>query len=464
LALRQIDPTEDHVALISEWDTFFGRMQAMTLASQVYSLRHRVTSGDFIATFRTNGSCWPSNVSNFVYLRGLDGERSGDRPVESAAAGQAGSRSRQGLPLEQLRVRAGEANQAAGPAQFDYISRLGDRLQQLNRQLRREYRGELAAIGIVGSDVYDTLLILQALRPKFPNVVFFSTDLDARLWHPRELEWSRNLLVVSSYGLELSAGLQGGIAPFRDSSQTAQFAAALCAIGDTNMTGLRMAPRRFEIGAKGPVDLSVTSSALHPPTASQQNRDSLTRYHGLGFGMICAGLAGIGLIVWGPLRRLTVERQQYLAECLWLKKEDLGGSSGAAALLRELQEDDDPMSQWLHAEFRLWPGATGRKLDDRHADDKDAVDFIEFLNERLRHETFVPRAIARGSVLPGGVSEDYDDGVGTSNARAPFLLRRPLRRLEANRRLLDAFLERISKSALSKNHSAPAFDSVELSR
>ena len=37
---------------------------------------------------------------------------------------------------------------------------------------------------MLGSDVYDKLLILQALRPAFPRAVFFTTDLNARLAYP----------------------------------------------------------------------------------------------------------------------------------------------------------------------------------------------------------------------------------------------------------------------------------------
>ena len=100
-----------------------------------------------------------------------------------------------------------DANKAEGQAQFDYLSRLGEQLATLEEQLSA--KGEhIKAIGVVGSDVYDTLLILQALRHRFPNVLFFTTGLDARFWHPRELSWSRNLIVTSGYGLMLHPALR----------------------------------------------------------------------------------------------------------------------------------------------------------------------------------------------------------------------------------------------------------------
>lgn len=128
-----------------------------------------------------------------------------------------------------------------------------------------ERTNDLKAIGILGSDVYDKLLLLQSLRNQFPDVIFFTTELDARLFHPRELAWSRNLLVASSYGLQLSDDLQGKIPPFRDSSQSALFVACLRAMGHQPMASHSvLEPRIFEIGRREPVDLSVQSSRFHP--------------------------------------------------------------------------------------------------------------------------------------------------------------------------------------------------------
>ena len=62
------------------------------------------------------------------------------------------------------------------------------------------------AVGILGSDVYDKLLVLQALRPTFPNALFFTTDADTRFLHPAEFEWARGLVMLSGYGLETRSG------------------------------------------------------------------------------------------------------------------------------------------------------------------------------------------------------------------------------------------------------------------
>ncbi len=58
------------------------------------------------------------------------------------------------------------------------------------------------AIGILGSDVYDKLLILRALRPRFPDVVFFTNNLDAQSRSRR----SGRQRTTSSWSLLLACG------------------------------------------------------------------------------------------------------------------------------------------------------------------------------------------------------------------------------------------------------------------
>jgi len=128
-------------------------------------------------------------------------------------------------------------------------------------------RPGIRAIGILGSDVYDKLLALQALRPRFPDAIFFTTDLDARLWHPNQLKWTRNMIVASSFGLELKDALQQDIPPFRDSYQTAQYLGGLSALGIVSPKIFRtISPRLFEIGRDGAIDLSDSSAVNSTPS------------------------------------------------------------------------------------------------------------------------------------------------------------------------------------------------------
>ena len=91
-----------------------------------------------------------------------------------------------------------------GQGQQDYLRRLADHLRKIDDNLRQDRNnGRIRAIGILGSDVFDKLLVLRALEPKFPEALFFTTDFDATLTMPSELDFTRNLIISSSFGSEL---------------------------------------------------------------------------------------------------------------------------------------------------------------------------------------------------------------------------------------------------------------------
>ena len=125
-----------------------------------------------------------------------------------------------------------------GTSQFDYAQRLADRIERDMAEVANaaadsedNNRNPVAAIGILGSDAYDALLILQAMRERFPGAVFFTTDLDTRLVYAEEYRWTRNLVTASHYGLELYGMLQRDVPPFRSSYQTSGYFATLQALG-----------------------------------------------------------------------------------------------------------------------------------------------------------------------------------------------------------------------------------------
>ncbi len=123
-----------------------------------------------------------------------------------------------------------------GTGQYDYLRRLATRIKALDETLKHSPKQDakikpgIRAIGILGSDVYDKLLILRTLRKSFPGIVFFTTDLDAQLLHPDEFIWARNLIVASSFDMQLNDKLQGRIPPFRDSYQTSVFFSTMLAV------------------------------------------------------------------------------------------------------------------------------------------------------------------------------------------------------------------------------------------
>ncbi|HEY4249185.1 MAG TPA: hypothetical protein VGM64_20340 [Lacunisphaera sp.] len=374
LALRGVDlkDDEEHVVLISEWDTFYARMLSLTYAAELSAWQEnnlKTTDSSparFIDAYVAGSETNPKNFHPFVYLRGLDGQTIGGDAVHESGDGGLGPAS-----VDELRRWVPDVNKAEGPAQFDYLGRIGDRMDELQKSLKREGRGRISAIGIVGSDVYDKLLILQALRDRFPSAFFFTTDLDVRYLHPREREWARNLVVASAYGLALNDKLQGNVPQFRDSAQTAQFAATLAALGaDRYLPDVERIPvRRFEIGNRTATDLSVQSSELvtnqsgvsrqwlHPLTASERDRWAPADHdlHPLWWSLVIAGLLAAGVSwVWTPLRRMTWSALAYPREALDFAEEDVGGPDGVETLMQNLDSlADDTIARWLISQPHL---------------------------------------------------------------------------------------------------------------
>lgn len=267
-------PSMDKIALISEADTFYGRVLPATFAASL-SVKKGYTR-DFDAAFaqiKTDPQRWPCSLVTYTYLNGLDGEVPGDdrKAKKQSQELQAGRRDAS-LP----NYKNGTKESPEGPSQLDYAIRLAEKIKSDSDLNFQNGMSTFRAIGILGSDVYDKLLLLQALRRRLPNAIFFTTDLDARLWHDSEFEWTRNLLVASHYDVQLSnqwsQELHVSIAPFRDGYQTALYLSTLQAVGwlqdkdnngclmlkdSTNTFSRDSAPKLYEIGRRGPVDISV---------------------------------------------------------------------------------------------------------------------------------------------------------------------------------------------------------------
>jgi hypothetical protein len=149
-----------------------------------------------------------------------------------------------------------------GDAQIDYLRRLAVQIRAREKEV-----GRIGAIGVLGNDYHDKLLVLEALRPMFPDAVFFTTDLDAAMLNREDNKFTRNLVVASGYGLSLSHELQGDIPPFRDCYQTAVFLAAQDAVWSAfgskeqpsigeGQSRCRLTPQLFEIGRTEAVPLA----------------------------------------------------------------------------------------------------------------------------------------------------------------------------------------------------------------
>jgi hypothetical protein len=256
-ALFDTDKPVGTVALISEWDTLYGRALPQSFEDQF------VKAGGH-----------KESVRHFTYLRGLDGQIAGvaEKPKTDGVA-----RASDSPDVVRQLMKSRAPSISFGRTQVDYIDRLAAKLQIFQRTKPNE---RLEAVGILGSDIYDKLLILQGLRKIFPSAEYFTTDLDASLFAPEQYDVTRNLLVATAFDLELTEAYQKSILPFRDSAQTSTYFATLHATEYFNMKKNEdigkpfrsWVPAIFEIGRSGPYPL-----VSNPPTRDviEQKTDPL---------------------------------------------------------------------------------------------------------------------------------------------------------------------------------------------
>jgi hypothetical protein len=271
LKIRHVDSVDpkhpNPIALVSEWDSVYGRALPESMAR---CLGEQLQCKPDVDPFRDK--LW---LHPFKYLRGLDGQ------MPNAGGSISGNDSGDKDNRQDKDTKGGTTSQrdaktrdrAEGQGQFDYLRRLGESMQQLDAELRlKEDPKGIEAIGVLGSDLYDKLLVLQALRPLFPEALFFTTDLDALLLHPVTQNPTRNLLVASSFGLQLRPEIQGEIPPFRSSYQTAGFLATRFAI--RNDAGQHppwlSQPLLFEIGASRAFQFPRRASGEPPAPDAKQ--------------------------------------------------------------------------------------------------------------------------------------------------------------------------------------------------
>lgn len=325
LGRRQVKLGEDPIALIGEWDTFYGRALPIAFrAAACFVVSENITDDlnkvenmkegrernrrervlhnrfreceSFSRAIRLqirHPERWDAldmRIHRYSYLRGLDGLTPGiSKKSRDSDNDRSSSRSNSGERTQKEKA-VEDLERPEGQSQLDYLRRLVAKMKQDADEVSGSIGRAPKAIGILGSDVYDTLLILKAVREEFPNAIFFATDLDARLLQERESKWTRNLVIAAPFGLRLDKEIQHDIPPFRDSYQTSGFFAMLRALDHVRFPGnlspvkiiceetqtelevpsdhyeidlaentfsSRTCPRLFEIGRHGPVNLSA---------------------------------------------------------------------------------------------------------------------------------------------------------------------------------------------------------------
>ncbi len=264
LRLRGVNDKASHIALVSEWDTLYGRALPDSIA-RCFGEDENKGPGGTKGCRQTDTDPFINKpwLHRFKYLRGLDGQMPGSQALGGGSASKTTRQDKDGKDSAKPSADAKPQERAEGQGQFDYLRRLGDRIQQLDSELRQINSKGVEAVGILGSDLYDKLLVLQALRSLVPNALFFTTDLDALVLHPAALTYTRNLLVASSFALQLRPAAQGETPPFRSSYQTAAFLATRIAIrGMPGVPVAWMKPRMFEVGSVRTVQFASPDS-LH---------------------------------------------------------------------------------------------------------------------------------------------------------------------------------------------------------
>jgi len=270
-------PGAGDVILISEWDDLY------TKALQ--------------ETFKARLQSKTSAVRSFHYLRGIDGATlsSGHEASTSTAPTSDAATS------SQIAASSKQAGWPEAQDQRDYVRRLARQLhaQELNSAQ------SIRAIGVIGSDVHDKLLVLQALREEFPDKIIFTTDLDSRFLHPQALPFSRNLLVASSLPLEGSTTFlrdSSPIPPMRDVYQVSTYLAARAATGAGNvdlpgLESLISRPFVYEIGRSEVHCLPPAGfgSRSCDPTATAQGRFAIA---GRTAALLMPIAAILGMLVW----------------------------------------------------------------------------------------------------------------------------------------------------------------------
>ena len=270
------------VVVVSEQDTVYGRLlDEIAAASPGFG---------FVETCDLA-------IQDYGYLRGVDGEIAPQRPFEDPVASDRRVPQMQPTPRTPAAFRlpllfGAPAEPAQGVHQLDYMRRLAERIA------RSQQTGDsVVAVGVMGADVYDKILIIQALRDQLAGITFFTTDLDARLLSPDANRWTRNLLVGSAHGLALKAC---DPAEFRDSYQTAFFHAVSLALTAHSPAHLPPAPvpRLFEVGRVHAVDITPTDNNVRSACYPTEDAPSNPGPYGSIFGLM---LPALGLALFGFL-------------------------------------------------------------------------------------------------------------------------------------------------------------------
>lgn len=264
----------DEIVLISEFDSTYAHSLKEDLKKH---LKKNCTN---------DNSENVTKIHEFHFLRGLDGQLAGkdlekNYPLDRSIIPSINS--------FQNYLEKAFFESAEGMDQYDYLIRMAQKIKEIDT------KSNIKAIGIIGNDIYDKLLILKALNGYFDNKIYFTTDLDARFLHSKEKKWTRNLVVASNFDLELHSSLQNTSPPFRDGYQTSVYLTILLALqSDVEWIGKLdkwLNPKIFEIGHTKavPIPEKLTKETL---TNSLNNKSLINKYlHNASINNTCSAVS-----------------------------------------------------------------------------------------------------------------------------------------------------------------------------
>lgn len=296
------------VVLLYEWDSIYARAFAQALEGQL------LAGCPAASNRRSIKLAW------YPYLRGLDGANldGASKQVRLVPRGdKGGADARKDPNIEWPESRD----------QRDYVRRLVRQIK--DRENGDQPDDRVKAIGLVGTDVHDKLVLAQAFRASFSDRFLFTTDLDVRLLHPDVIQYTRNLIVASSLPLQLQSAQGVFSPPFRDIYQTATFLAARYATASEpghvqrEIRAWLGGAYLYEIGRDGVVELGVDGVPKHElplrrlyagvaafallalggamilwPSPSMRETRSNLRLRALGFDLSAAFLAALQVGAW----------------------------------------------------------------------------------------------------------------------------------------------------------------------
>lgn len=205
LRLPSFGRQNGEICLFYETDSFYGRSMV-----DVFNRRYKDFTGRKDA-----------RVESIPYLKGVDGTLPVRRDESEPRLNLQDTTAL--VSAINKRVMQGNSGQwVLDQRQTDYIERQADRL--------KSSQGQIRAIGVFGTSVFDKIKVIEILRNEFRNVWFFTVDLDASLVNNDNPLATRNILIGSALDLSVEAGNIRS-PEFRDSFQSAAFLSTLDALG-----------------------------------------------------------------------------------------------------------------------------------------------------------------------------------------------------------------------------------------